>query len=140
MPDKFSPEVRSRIMSAIRSTGTKLEKIVMEEMEERGLEFARNVRKLFGSPDLAFEDDRIVIFIDSCFWHGCPLHYKRPKSNQEYWDEKYRRNRARDEKVNQHYEDLGWGLMRVWEHEIKEDFEKAMDEMEEFILLCKEIE
>jgi DNA mismatch endonuclease, patch repair protein len=139
MPDKFSKEVRSKIMKSIKSTGTKLETAVMDALEERGLEFIRNDKELMGKPDLSFRDIQTVIFIDSCFWHGCPEHYKRPKSNQEYWDKKYNRNSERDVKVNSHYDNLGWGIMRVWEHELKEDFEGVIGEIEAFVSECKRI-
>jgi DNA mismatch endonuclease, patch repair protein len=139
MPDKFSKEVRSEIMSKIRSTGTKLETAVMDSLEERGLPFERNDKLLFGVPDISFREIKTVVFIDSCFWHGCPEHYKRPQSNHEYWDKKYKRNTSRDIKVNEWYDKYGWGIMRVWEHELKEDFESVIEEIVEFVDECRRV-
>jgi DNA mismatch endonuclease, patch repair protein len=138
MPDKFPKETRSKIMKAIKSTGTKLEVTVMDALEKRGYRFVRNDKELTGKPDLSFKEIRTVVFVDSCFWHGCPIHYKRPKSNQEYWDKKFERNRARDEVVNQHYIEEGWGIMRVWEHELKEDFDGTIEDIIGFIEECRE--
>jgi DNA mismatch endonuclease, patch repair protein len=139
MPDRFPKETRSKIMKAIKSTGTKLEVTVMDALEKRGYKFVRNDKELTGKPDLSFKEIRTIIFVDSCFWHGCPIHYKRPKSNQEYWDKKFERNRARDEVVNQHYIEEGWGIMRVWEHELKEDFDGTIEDIIGFIEECREV-
>jgi DNA mismatch endonuclease, patch repair protein len=140
MPDKFSSEVRSKIMSSIKSKGTKLETEVMKTLWKRGLRFTRNDNEFYGKPDIVIERQKTVIFIDSCFWHGCPQHYKRPKSNQQYWDEKYRRNTARDQDVNEVYEYNKWHIMRVWEHDLKEDYDGTIDRIMEFVRSAKEEE
>ncbi|MDN3017169.1 very short patch repair endonuclease [Paenibacillus sp. BSR1-1] len=132
MPDKFAPEVRSRIMGSIRST-TKLEEIVCKSLWHRGLRFRRNVRGLFGTPDIAIKKYKVVIFLDSCFWHYCPKHGNLPKSNVDYWQRKLYRNVKRDYVVNSYYYENGWNLMRIWDHQVKEDFDHVIDSIIEFV-------
>lgn len=67
--------------------------------------------------DIAFTRARVAVFVDGCFWHGCPLHATSPKSNSAWWAEKISTNRARDADVTDQLEDLGWTVMRFWEHE-----------------------
>lgn len=132
MADIMSKEQRSKTMSAIRAQ-SKLENIFTKSLWKRGLRFRKNVRKLRGTPDIVIQKYKIVIFVDSCFWHGCPTHFKRPKSNQEFWDKKIARNKERDKEINQYYIDKGWNIKHVWEHEIRSNLEGATDETMDFI-------
>lgn len=67
---------------------------------------------------------RTVIFIDSCFWHGCEEHCRMPSTRARYWKDKIERNKRRDREVNRHYEEKGWRTVRIWEHDLKKkDFE-----------------
>ena len=75
----------------------------------------------------------MVIFIDSCFWHECPLHGNIPKSNRGYWEKKLARNRTRDQEVESYYEEKGWKYLRIWEHELKQDFQQAIEKIKSFI-------
>ncbi|MEY8346660.1 hypothetical protein [Niallia circulans] len=86
----------------------------MRELWKRGTRFRENVKTLFGTPDIAIQKYKIVIFIDSCFCHACPIHGSRPKSNQEYWDKKLSRNKKRDDEVNEYYKKNKWHIKRVW--------------------------
>ncbi|AWP26363.1 very short patch repair endonuclease [Paenibacillus sp. Cedars] len=133
MADKISKEARSKIMSAIRSKGTKLEDRVSKELWRRGYRFRKNLNTLFGKPDIAIKKYKVVIFLDSCFWHGCDIHYRIPKSNYDYWFNKIERNRARDKVVNEYYEQKGWTLIRVWDHEVKEDIEAVIDRIDRIL-------
>lgn len=137
MADKHTKEQRSKNMRAIRSTGSLLESKVTKELWNKGFRFRKNVRKLMGNPDIAIQKYKIVIFIDSCFWHSCPIHGKKPSSNIEYWEEKLQRNVARDNDVNLYYSKLGWFVLRVWEHEVKNDFEGTMEKITKFIKQSK---
>lgn len=132
MSDNMSIEQRKKTMRAIRSQSN-LENTFTRHLWGRGLRFRKNVRKLKGNPDIAIQKYKIVIFIDSCFWHRCPLHFKRPKSNQAYWDKKIARNQERDEEVTEYYIKKGWHIKRIWEHEIKSNIDKVVDETIEFI-------
>ncbi len=107
-------------MQAIKSK-SKLEDLVARELWKRGIRYRRNVKTLFGKPDIAIQKYRVVIFIDSCFWHSCPVHGNIPKSNVEYWNKKLERNRIRDEEVNDFYKRKNWHILRIWEHEIRDN-------------------
>lgn len=128
----MSKEQRSKTMSAIRAK-SKLENQFASALWKKGLRFRRNVKSLRGTPDIAIQKYKIVIFVDSCFWHACPIHFKRPKSNQEFWDKKFARNIERDLEVTAYYEEMDWNIIRVWEHEIRNDLETAVEHTMEFV-------
>lgn len=67
--------------------------------------------------DIAFTRARLAIYVDGCFWHGCPQHHQRPKANSEWWDWKIAKNRERGRSTNDQLRDAGWDVLRVWEHE-----------------------
>jgi DNA mismatch endonuclease, patch repair protein len=127
MPDRVTPEKRSEVMRAVRSTGTELERRVRSALWRRGLRFRKNVKSLPGRPDIAFTRCRLAVFIDSCFWHGCPEHLRRPATNTDYWQPKIARNIRRDAEVNEQLAALGWTVLRIWEHELKPDFEACVE-------------
>ncbi|MFS0777662.1 very short patch repair endonuclease [Neobacillus sp. 3P2-tot-E-2] len=140
MADMFTKEQRSKNMKAIRSTGTTLEKRVTSELWRRGFRFRKNVKTLMGKPDIAIKKHRIVIFLDSCFFHSCPLHGNKPSSNVEYWEKKLKRNIERDKEVTEYYKKIGWYILRVWEHEVKNNLEGTIDKIANFILKAKKKE
>jgi DNA mismatch endonuclease (patch repair protein) len=131
--DHLSPEIRRKIMRAIRSRNTKMEDIVCSKLWHRGLRFRRNVRDLIGKPDIAIKKYKVVVFLDSCFWHSCTQHGRVPETNQEYWRKKLERNQARDKEVNEYYASKGWHVLRVWEHDLKSDFDGTVTMIETFI-------
>lgn len=100
---------------------------------EKRVRFRKNVKNLPGKPDIAIKKFKIVIFLDSCFWHKCPEHFKRPKSNLEYWDPKIERNVKRDIEVNKFYNDNQWHILRIWEHEFKNNLDATINKIETFI-------
>ena len=134
--DRITPEQRSKVMSSIRAK-SRLEDKVAHELFKRGLRYRRNNRKLLGTPDISIQKYKVVIFIDSCFWHSCPIHGNRPKTNTEYWEKKMDRNIDKAKEVNAYYEAHGWHIMRVWEHELKEDYEGTIGRIEAFIMVAK---
>lgn len=134
--DRITPEQRSKVMSSIRAK-SRLEDKVAHELFKRGLRYRRNNRKLLGTPDISIQKYKVVIFIDSCFWHSCPIHGNRPKTNTEYWEKKLDRNIEKAKEVNAYYEAHGWHIMRVWEHELKEDYEGTIGRIEAFIMVAK---
>lgn len=135
--DNLSPENRRKNMQAIKSTHTALETQVSRELWTRGLRFRRNVKALTGKPDIAIKKYRIAVFIDSCFWHGCPEHGKMPSSNTEYWEAKINRNRARDVEVTNYYVQRGWHLLRIWEHDFRHDFDETINRIVAFVMDIK---
>ncbi|WP_438297394.1 very short patch repair endonuclease [Sporosarcina sp. FA15] len=112
LADIISKEQRSKNMSAIKSQ-SKLENLFTKAIWKKGVRFRKNVRKLYGNPDVSIQKYKIVIFIDSCFWHACPIHFKMPKSNQEYWDKKLARNIERDLEVTAYYTENNWYVKRI---------------------------
>lgn len=86
----------------------------------QGLRY-RLTPKLPGTPDLCFVSERIAIFVDGCFWHGCPQHYSPPAHNAEFWAYKIARNIARDKKADAALDADGWAVVRIWEHELESD-------------------
>jgi DNA mismatch endonuclease, patch repair protein len=123
---------RSEIMGSIKAV-SKLETMVTNELWNRGYRFRRNVRSLKGTPDIAIKKYKIVIFIDSCFWHYCPIHGKMPKSNIEFWKAKLERNQERDKETNGYYKRKDWNILRIWEHEIRGDFDNTIKKISHFI-------
>ncbi|SFE68223.1 T/G mismatch-specific endonuclease [Paenibacillus algorifonticola] len=136
MADIVSPETRSKMMKSIRSV-SKLESLVSKELWKQNIRFRKNSKKLFGKPDISIKKYKIVIFIDSCFWHYCDLHGRYPKSNLEYWEKKITRNKLRDEKVTLYYSSNGWNILRIWEHQLKDDFDQTLGQIYSFIEHCK---
>lgn len=132
MVDNLTKEQRRKNMRAIRSQ-SQLENLVSKALWHEGIRFRKNAKDLYGKPDISIKKYKTVIFIDSCFWHSCPIHGNRPLSNQEYWDKKLKRNQERDKEVMQYYLDKQWNILRVWEHEVKNDFDKTIQKIAEFI-------
>lgn len=115
MADIFSKEKRSEIMSKIKSKSS-IERIpkVYQDFHLRA-----HPRGIYGKPDFANKKRKIALFIDGCFWHGCPEHFKCPKTRVEFWRAKIDRNKRRDAEVNEHLLDKGWTVIRIWECELK---------------------
>ena len=137
MPDKVSKETRHNIMKSIKSTHSKIENIVTKSLWHKGIRFRRNVKDLPGKPDIAIKKYKIVIFIDSCFWHGCELHCKLPKSNIAYWKKKIESNMQRDMIINKYYSENGWNIMRAWEHQLKDNLPETILSIYNFIINAK---
>lgn len=133
--DKVTPEIRSRIMRLVRSKDTKLEEFFRKELWKKGTRYRKNPRGYYGKPDLAIKKKKTVIFLDSCFWHGCSKHCRLPKSNVNYWKNKIDRNIQRDKQVTQYYKDKKWTIIRLWEHEILKDAEGVVARVQKMISL-----
>lgn len=120
MADVFSAQKRSAIMSRIKGHGNKAtEGRLIELFRKHGVTGWRRRAKVFGSPDLVFYDLRVAIFIDGCFWHGCPKHGSIPATNIDFWRRKIARNRLRDSTVNRELLRSGWRVVRIWQHELR---------------------
>lgn len=120
MTDVHTKKQRSYNMSRIRGKNTKPEILLRKELWKRGFRY-RLKNKLPGKPDIVFPKIKFAIFVDGCFWHKCSQHYKAPKDNAEFWEEKISKNVKRDQIVDAELFSLGWKIIRVWEHEIKKD-------------------
>lgn len=123
--DVKSKEDRSKNMAAIRNQDTKPEIKLRKALFKEGFRY-RVRHKLPGKPDIIFPGRKIAIFVDGCFWHGCPYCYKEPSDNKEFWKNKLVVNKKRDCEVNEILEAKGWIVLRFWEHEIKKDIEDVV--------------
>jgi len=119
-------------MRQVHSRDTSCELALRKELHRRGLRYSLK-KKLPGSPDIVFVAARVAVFVDGCFWHGCAKHCRRPSSNVEYWQSKIDRNMARDNKVSKELTDLGWRVVRIWEHEIKTSAARAAARVEKIV-------
>lgn len=118
--DKFSKEVRSDIMRAVRSHGnisTEL-KLIDFFREKKIKGWHRNYR-LFGKPDFVFPAKRVAVFVDGCFWHGHNCRKVKPKSNIQYWKKKIKRNKIRDKDVSKVLREKNWQVYRIYECQIR---------------------
>lgn len=106
-------------MSRIRSKDSRIEIEFRKKLWKVGLRYRKNAAKYFGKPDLVLSKYKTVIFIDSCFWHGCRTHKSTPQTRQTFWKRKINRNIQRDKEVNVYYKELNWITFRVWEHNLK---------------------
>ena len=86
------------------------------ELHSRGLRFRVQGRGLPGTPDIVLTKATVAIFIDGCFWHGCPDHCVKPKNNAQWWDEKLTANIERDRRKDAELAELGWTVLHYWEH------------------------
>ncbi len=118
MPDTISKQKRSEIMRAVKDRDSRIETAFRKALWHKGFRYRKNSIKYFGKPDIVLKKHKTIIFVDSCFWHGCQAHCRIPETRREYWVDKIERNRERDQEVNNYYKKLGWHLFRVWEHEI----------------------
>lgn len=118
-PVPSSPQVSERMSRALRRD-TVPEMLIRREAHRRGLRY-RVDSPLPGLPrrraDMVFVGRRIAVFVDGCFWHSCPVHQSVPRANREWWLEKLRQNYARDRETDAHLRELGWTVLRFWEHE-----------------------
>ncbi len=133
MVDKFSKEIRSRIMSHIRGRDTQPELSIRKALYAHGRRYRKNYRIGRKTIDIAFVGPKIAVFVDGCFWHGCPSHGNRPKSNLRYWNAKINANVARDRTTNSELRSEGWKVIRVWEHRIKNQPEVVISRIEHIL-------
>lgn len=120
MSDVFSKGKRSLVMAAIRSRGNKDTEVALALLLRRYkiVGWRRHV-PIFGRPDFIFPKLRLAIFVDGCFWHGCPKHGTKPKNRSEFWRKKLAGNQDRDRLVTRTLRSQGWRVVRVWEHELR---------------------
>lgn len=130
MTDVLSIQQRSFCMSQIRGKNTKPEILLRKALWKKGLRF-RLKYKLFGKPDIIFPGKRIAVFIDGCFWHGCPEHHVKPKTNKKFWNEKIKKNIKRDKVVTERLNKEGWIVIRFWEHQIKNNLQRCVNTVAE---------
>lgn len=114
-----SPAVRA-VMRANKARDTGPERRIRSLLHKAGLRYRVNARPLSAlrrTADIMFPATRVAVFVDGCYWHGCPDHYRPARANEQFWREKIDRNRARDRETDQILAEAGWTVIRVWEHE-----------------------
>jgi DNA mismatch endonuclease (patch repair protein) len=117
---QFGSLTRSKLMARIRGKGNKTtENRMMALFKINRISGWRRQLQMPGRPDFIFPEVRVAIFVDGCFWHGCPRHFKTPSTNREFWQLKISRNQARDRKVGSLLKTRGWKVIRVWEHSLR---------------------
>ncbi|AGC45637.1 very short patch repair protein [Myxococcus stipitatus DSM 14675] len=124
---------RSEQMARIRGTDTSPEVTLRRALWSRGLRYRLHTRTPAGRPDVVFPASHVAVFIDGCFWHGCPLHYARPRSREEFWSAKLVANVDRDARQSTLLEAADWNVVRVWEHEVVEDLASAVEFVERVV-------
>jgi DNA mismatch endonuclease (patch repair protein) len=108
-------------MSQIRSKNTGPEIKLRKQLWSQCIKGYRIHYNLPGKPDIVFTKKKIAIFIDGCFWHKCPICFQEPETRKEFWMKKIQSNIERDKKVNIQLKEMGWTVMRFWEHEIRKN-------------------
>ena len=120
MSDVFTKRKRSDVMSHIRGAGNKdTELRLIQVFRANGITGWRRGSKLPGKPDFVFSKLKVAVFVDGCFWHGCPRHATWPKTRAAFWRKKILGNKARDRSVNRALRERGWHVLRIWEHELR---------------------
>ena len=120
MPAAHTKAARSNNMRAIKSSGNKSteQRIIILFKKNRITRWRRHPN-LKGKPDFIFPHQRIALFVDGCFWHGCKKHFKTPNTNRRFWMHKIRGNKKRDKVVSSDLRKSGWKVIRIWEHQVK---------------------
>jgi DNA mismatch endonuclease (patch repair protein) len=119
MPDVFTKAKRSQVMSRIRGRGNKDTELALAKLlRAAGISGWRRHHPIFGKPDFVFPKLRIAVFVDGCFWHGCPKHSNMPANNRLFWEKKLAANKARDRLVSRTLKRQGWMVIRIWEHDL----------------------
>ncbi|MEQ9501589.1 MAG: DNA mismatch endonuclease Vsr [Deltaproteobacteria bacterium] len=137
VPKPSSPEAEAR-MRRTQRRDTKCEVEIRRRLHARGLRYRVDRRVLDGlrrRADIVFGPRRVAVFVDGCFWHGCPLHATWPKANATFWKEKINTNRTRDRDTDRRLVDAGWMVVRVWEH-VDPDY--AADRIVSILETCAE--
>lgn len=114
----------ARSMRSNRSRDTRPEMEIRRRLHARGLRYRVDrapLPPIRRRADIVFTAIRLAVFVDGCFWHGCPEHGSLPKRNSEYWTAKLERNRSRDAETDGILRGAGWTVLRIWEHEAPED-------------------
>lgn len=135
MSDKLTPEQRHKNMQHVRSKDSGIECMLRKELWRRGLRYRKNVKSVFGCPDIVFKGLKIAVFCDSEFWHGYDWENRKNdiKSHREFWIPKITKNIVRDKEVRDQLEKDGWIVLRFWGKGIKKNVTRCADIVENTI-------
>jgi DNA mismatch endonuclease (patch repair protein) len=119
MSDVFTKEKRSEVMSRIKGKGNRGTELAMIRiLRKHHISGWRRNQTVLGKPDFVFPKQKVALFVDGCFWHGCPKHSNMPKNNREFWEKKLQGNKDRDKYVSSTLRQAEWKVVRVWEHDL----------------------
>ncbi len=122
MTDVFTKAKRSEVMSRIRGRGNKETEVALaKSLRRHHITGWRRGLPIYGKPDFVFPRSRLAVFVDGCLWHCCPKHSTQPANNRAFWRKKLQANRRRDRLVNWTLRAQDWKVLRIWEHELKEE-------------------
>lgn len=127
MADRLTPTARSNLMGRVRHHDTAPELALRKALWAAGLRYRlKTATHLPGRPDILFLGAKVAVFVDGCFWHGCPSHGTHPKTNPEFWLAKISRNKERDAEVNQKLQNMGWKVIRLWQHDVEHNLTQCV--------------
>ena len=132
MPDVFTKAKRSEVMSRIRGRGNKETELALAKLlRASSIKGWRRHQPIFGKPDFIFQKARLAVFVDGCFWHGCPKHATKPKNNRSFWRRKLSANKTRDRLVTQTLRRTGWRVIRIWECALQKRPESCIEKIKQ---------
>ena len=121
-------------MSSIRGKGNKTTELkLLALLKANKITGWRRHFAILGKPDFAFPNEKLAVFVDGCFWHGCPRCYQQPKQNTAFWKNKVLVNKARDKRVSRKLRSSGWSVCRVWECTLKGCPEKVLGKIKRML-------
>jgi DNA mismatch endonuclease (patch repair protein) len=120
---------RSANMAKIRGRDTSPETMLRKALWHNGLRFRVNFRVLKTRPDIVFTARKLAVFVDGCFWHGCPQHYVMPRTRTAFWSDKLKTNTTRDREQTINLTENGWRVLRFWEHEVETDLVRVAEDV-----------
>ncbi|MHB1260276.1 MAG: very short patch repair endonuclease [Thermoplasmatota archaeon] len=133
MPDRFDAATRSRIMSHVRGKHTGPELALRKALRLAGVSYRIHPKDVPGRPDVAHKGSRVAVFVDGCFWHGCPKHYKVPKSRIEFWSRKLAYVKDLRVRTLDSLAEGGWNVIEFWECDVRTDATSAALRVKEAI-------
>ncbi len=133
MVDNLTPEKRSKVMASIRGKNTKPEIKIRKILWSKGIRYRIHDKKVIGTPDILIRKNKIAVFIDGCFWHGCRRCYKEPTTNTHFWREKIQNNKKRRRKVKKLLHNKGWKVLEYWEHQVNTEPYRVVEEITRYL-------
>jgi len=122
---------RSENMARVKAKNTSFELLLRRELWARGLRYRTNDKTVFGKPDIVFKQRKIAVFVDSEFWHGKDFLQNKniPKTNNDFWINKLKRNIERDKEVNEVLTRDGWNVIRIWSKDLKKNLSSYVEQI-----------
>ena len=133
MVDNLSRQKRSKVMASIRGKNTCPELAIRKILWSKGYRYRIHDKTVPGTPDVVMKTNKVSIFIDGCFWHGCRKCYKEPKTNTKFWREKIQNNKKRRSKIKKMLRNQGWKILEYWEHQVNVEPKHVVDDITRYL-------